>query len=178
MDKKPEKVMKKRCQWVPKGNTLYEKYHDEEWGRPVHDDRVLFEFLILESAQAGLSWETVLKKRSGYQKAFVNFNVERVARFTKRDVAKLMKNAGIIRNRLKIESSISNAKLFIAIQKEYGSFSKYVWFWKGKDAKALSADMQKRGFKFFGPTICSAYMQAIGIINDHTTDCFLFKPHQ
>jgi len=106
--------MKKRCSWVPEGNTLYEKYHDVEWGRPVHDDRVLFEFLILESAQAGLSWETVLKKRSGYQKAFVNFNVERVARFTKRDVAKLMKNAGIIRNRLKIESSISNAKLFMA----------------------------------------------------------------
>ncbi|MDO8566096.1 MAG: DNA-3-methyladenine glycosylase I [Candidatus Moranbacteria bacterium] len=167
--------MKRRCQWVPKGNALYEKYHDEEWGRPIHDDCVLFEFLILESAQAGLSWETVLKKRAAYKKAFANFNVKKVAQFTKHDVKKLMQNAGIIRNRLKIEAAISNAQIFITLQKEYGSFSEYVWSWKDQDAKLLSADMRKRGFRFFGPTICHAYIQAVGIINDHSLDCFLFK---
>lgn len=167
--------MKKRCGWVPEGNVVYEKYHDKEWGRPVHDDHVLFEFLILESAQAGLSWETVLKKRVAYKKAFANFNVKKVARFTQRDTAKLMKNAGIIRNRLKIESAITNAKLFIVLQKEYGSFSKYLWSWKGQDAKMLSADMKKQGFRFFGPTICYAYMQAIGMVNDHSPACFLHK---
>lgn len=166
---------KKRCKWVPKGNVLYEKYHDEEWGVPVHDDRILFEFLILESAQAGLSWETVLRKRLAYKKAFANFNVKKVSRFTKRDIAKLMKNAGIIRNHLKIESAISNAKIFLTLQKEYGSFAKYFWSWKGKDAKKLSADMKKRGFRFFGPTICYAYMQAIGMVNDHTPGCFRYK---
>lgn len=165
----------RRCSWVPEGNTLYEKYHDEEWGVPVHNDHILFEFLILESAQAGLSWETVLKKRSAYKKAFANFNVQKVARFTKRDIAKLMENAGIIRNRLKIESTISNAKVFIDLQKEYGSFSKYLWSWKNKDAKQLSAAMKQRGFRFFGPTICLAYIQAIGLVNDHTPDCFLYK---
>lgn len=167
--------MKKRCGWVPDGNTLYEKYHDEEWGVPVHNDRVLFEFLVLESAQAGLSWETVLKKRSAYKKAFANFNVQKVSQFTKADVAKLMQNAGIIRNHLKIKSAIGNAQIFILLQKEYGSFSKYLWQWNSKNAKALSADMKKRGFKFFGPTICLAYMQAIGMVNDHTPDCFLYE---
>ena len=117
----------------------------------------------------------MLKKRSGYRKAFANFNVKKVARFTKRDVTKLMKNAGIIRNRLKIEAAVSNAQLFILLQKEYGSFSEYVWSWKGQDAKLLSADMRKRGMRFFGTTICSAYMQAIGITNDHSPACFLHK---
>lgn len=167
--------MKKRCGWVPKGNTLYEEYHDEEWGRPVHNDRILFEFLILESAQAGLSWETVLKKRSAYKKAFANFDAKKVARFTKARVTKLMKNSGIIRNRLKIEAAINNAQIFILLQKEYGSFSKYLWSWKDKNAKLLSTDMKKRGFRFFGPTICYAYMQAIGMVNDHTPDCFLYE---
>jgi DNA-3-methyladenine glycosylase I len=169
---------KKRCQWVRAGNTLYEKYHDTEWGRPVHNDRILFEFLILESAQAGLSWETILKKRSAYKKAFANFNVKKVAAFTEASVAELMKNAGIVRNRLKIESAVSNAQIFILLQKEYGSFSEYLWRWTGKDAKALSLDMKKRGFRFFGPTICYAYMQAVGMVNDHTADCFLSKHHK
>lgn len=167
--------MKKRCSWVPEGNLLYKKYHDVEWGRPVHDDCVLFEFLILESAQAGLSWETVLKKRDGYRKAFANFDVKKVARFTQRDIARLMGDTGIIRNRLKITSTITNAQIFLTLQKEYGSFSQYLWSWKGKKAKVLSADMQKRGFRFFGPTICYAYMQAIGMINDHEPHCFRHK---
>ena len=167
--------MKKRCTWVREGNTLYEKYHDEEWGVPVYDDRVLFEFIILESAQAGLSWETVLKKRSAYKKAFANFIVKKVAQYTKHDIALLMKNTDIIRNRLKIESAINNAKAFLVLQKEYGSFSNYLWSWKNKEAKLLSADMKKHDFKFFGPTICHAYMQAIGMINDHDPHCFLYK---
>jgi len=184
---------KKRCPWVPKGNTLYERYHDEEWGGPVHDDRIMFEFLVLESAQAGLSWFTVLKKRDAYKEAFANFNVKKVAAFTQRDVTRLMKNAGIIRNRMKIEAAINNAKRFLEVQKEFGSFSKYIWqFVGGKpivnkrkklsdypaktaQSDALANDLKKRGFKFLGSTICYAHMQAVGMVNDHTVDCFRYR---
>jgi len=182
-----------RCHWVRDGHKLYEQYHDSEWGVPVHDDRVLFEFLILESAQAGLSWETILKKREGYRKAFAQFDPKKVARFTARDITRLMNDAGIVRNRLKITSAISGAKIFLAIQKEYGSFAAYAWQFVGKkpidgkcktmkdvpivipEATAFATDMKQRGFKFFGPTICYAYMQAIGMVNDHTTDCFRYQ---
>lgn len=185
--------MKKRCAWVPKGNTLYEKYHDEEWGVPVHDDRVIFEFLTLEGAQAGLSWETILKKRSGYKKAFCNFNTKKVSKLTKRDVNRLMKDASIVRNRLKIESTISNAKLFLEVQKEFGTFANYIWQFTNnkpiqnkrkrvKDipavtpkAELMSKDLKKRGFKFLGPTICYAHMQATGMVNDHLTDCYRYN---
>ncbi len=181
---------KKRCGWVPKGNALYEKYHDTEWGVPVYDNTKLFEFIVLESAQAGLSWETILKKREGYKKAFKNFDVVKVAKMNEHDVERLMKNEQIIRNRLKIKATISNARAFLKIQKEFGSFSKYMWgFLKNKqivhkiktkkdykvtikEAEALSADMKRRGFKFFGPTIAYAHMQATGSVNDHMEKCF------
>ena len=184
---------KKRCAWVRAGNTLYEIYHDTEWGVPVHDDRILFEFLILESAQAGLSWETILKKRAAYAKAFENFDPNKVAAFTKQDVKRLLQDTGIVRNRLKIESVIKNAQLFLEIQKRYGSFSKYVWsFVKHrpldnrrqalenipavtKEAETLSQALKKQGFKFFGPTIAYAFMQAVGLVNDHTRDCFRYQ---
>ena len=191
----PKKINNKiiRCDWVPKGNTLYEKYHDEEWGVPVFDDQKLFEFIVLESAQAGLSWETILKKREGYKKAFKNFDVNKIAKFNLADVGRLMRDSNIIRNRLKITSTISNAQGFLKIQKEFGSFSKYMWgFLKNKqmahkiktqkdykttikEAEALSADMKKRGFKFFGSTICYAHMQAVGMVNDHMEKCFRYK---
>jgi len=182
----------KRCNWSG-DSELYQKYHDEEWGVPVYDDKILFEFLILEGAQAGLSWITVLKKREDYRKAFSDFDVQKVSRFNARSVERLMNNEGIIRNRLKINSAISNAKLFIEIQKEYGSFSKYIWGFVGdkpiqnnvksmKDIPAttelsdtISKDMKKRGFKFFGSTICYAHMQATGMVNDHSKDCFRYK---
>lgn len=184
---------RKRCPWVPEGDELYEAYHDREWGVPVHDDRVLFEFLLLESAQAGLSWRTILAKRENYRKAFAGFDVVKVSKFTARDVARLMNDAGIVRNRLKIQSAISNARAFLDIQDEFGSFSSYMWSFVGKkpivhslkklkdyptsilEAESFAADMKKRGFKFFGPTICYAYMQAIGMVNDHTVDCFRYK---
>ncbi|MDP2838289.1 MAG: DNA-3-methyladenine glycosylase I [Candidatus Moranbacteria bacterium] len=184
---------KRRCSWVRTGNALYEQYHDHEWGVPVFDDRTLFEFLILESAQAGLSWETILKKRQAYRKAFAGFNVKKVAAFTTHDVTRLMDDAGIVRNRLKITSAISSAKLFIAIQKEYGSFAEYAWQFVGsqpidnkrkslrdvpsvtKAAAAFAQAMKKRGFKFFGPTICYAFMQATGMVNDHVADCFRYQ---
>jgi len=190
-DKEP-----KRCGWVTKGNKLYEKYHDTEWGVPVHNDRKIFEFLILESAQAGLSWLTVLKKRGNYKKAFANFDPKKVAKFNKKDVERLMKDAGIIRNRLKIESAIQNAKLFLSIQKEYGTFSKYIWGFvqnktiqgnrktlkdlpaKTKESEELAKDLRSRGFRFLGPTICYAHMQATGMVNDHTKDCFRWKKVQ
>lgn len=182
-----------RCSWVPKDNELYIKYHDEEWGSPVHDDAIHFEFIILESAQAGLSWLTVLKKRENYRKAFANFNPNKVANFTAKDVEKLMLDSGIIRNRLKIEAAINNAKVFLEIQKEYGSFDSYIWKYVGhkpirkkietiKDIPAktelsdiISKDLKKRGFRFFGTTICYSYLQATGIINDHEVSCFCSK---
>ncbi len=184
-------IKRQRCEWVGTNNDLYEKYHDQEWGRPVRNDRKIFEFIILESAQAGLSWAIILKKRAGYKKAFKNFDTKKVARMTKADVAKLLRNKDIIRNRAKIEAAISNARVFLKIQKEFGTFSKYMWaFVKNKtikhriknlsdypktikEAEALAKDLKKRGFKFFGPVVCYAHMQAVGMANDHMTGCFL-----
>lgn len=178
-----------RCSWCG-SDPLYVKYHDEEWGKPVFDDKILFEFLILESAQAGLSWITILRKRENYRKAFAGFDGQKVARFSELDVERLLQNEGIIRNRLKISSSIKNAKLFLDIQKDYGSFSEFIWgflpdkkpiinYWtdhKSLPARTeisdrISSDMKKRGFKFFGTTICYAFMQATGMINDHIEGC-------
>jgi DNA-3-methyladenine glycosylase I len=175
-----------RCSWAGT-DELYIKYHDEEWGKEVHDDHVLFEFLILESAQAGLSWITILRRRDGYRKAFADFDVHKVAAFTDEDVERLMQDAGIIRNRLKILAAISNAKLFIGIQQEFGSFDQYLYSFMpgGKpiinhvhkipastaESDAISKDMKKRGFKFFGTTICYAHMQATGMVNDHIPEC-------
>ena len=178
-----------RCAWS--GNDpLYQAYHDREWGVPVHDDRRLFEMLILEGAQAGLSWITILRKRENYRKAFDGFDPTKVSRYTKTRVARLMNNKGIVRNRLKIESTILNATAFLAVQEEFGSFDKYVWqFVGGKPlvnhrrslkeipastpaSDALSKDLKQRGFKFVGTTICYAFMQAVGMVNDHATNCF------
>ena len=177
----------KRCAWAR--TPLGIAYHDNEWGVPVHDDRVLFEFLILEGAQAGLSWETILNKRENYRKAFAEFDPNRVARFSRKGVETLMRDEGIVRNRLKIESTITNAKAFLAVQKEFGSFDAYVWrFVGGKplvnartglgdvpartaESDALSKDLLKRGFKFVGSTICYALMQACGLVNDHLVTC-------
>jgi DNA-3-methyladenine glycosylase I len=182
-----------RCQWVIEGNELYEAYHDNEWGVPVHDDKIHFEFLILEGAQAGLSWLTILKRREGYRKAFANFDPAKVAKFDQEKIDSLIVCEDIIRNKLKIVSCVNNAKLFLQIQKEFNSFDKYIWqFVGGKpiknnwksikevpaetaESKALSADLKKRGFKFVGSTIMYAYMQATGLVNDHTTDCFRFN---
>ena len=179
-----------RCSWAR--TPLGIAYHDAEWGVPVHDDRILFEFLTLEGAQAGLSWETILKKRDAYRDAFLDFDPVRVARFTPARVERLLQNAGIVRNRLKIESTVRNAKAFLAVQREFGSFDGYVWgFVKGAprdnrwraleaipartaDSEALSRDLLRRGFKFVGSTICYAFMQAVGLVNDHTTDCFRY----
>jgi len=184
-------AMKKRCTWAGH-DPLYIKYHDEEWAVPVHDDTKLFEFIVLESAQAGLSWITILKKRDGYRKAFNNFDVIKVAKMNKKDVERLMKDDSIVRNRLKIEATIQNAKVFIAIQKEFGSFSDYMWSWVNNQpienyfkesteipsqtelSKKISKDLKKRGMKFFGPTICYAHMQATGLVNDHVADCFRY----
>jgi len=183
--------MLKRCGWVP-DDPLYQKYHDKEWGVPVHDDRLLFEFLILEGAQAGLSWATILKKRDNYRAAFDNFSAEKIANYDDRKYQELLENPGIIRNRLKIQSTIQNAKAFLAVQKEYGSFDPYIWqFVDGKpivnnwktlkelpartaESDAMSKDLKKRGFKFVGSTICYAFMQAVGMVNDHTVDCFRY----
>jgi len=185
--------MKKRCSWVNEKNKLYVDYHDNEWGVPVRDDQTLFEFIVLESAQAGLSWEIILKKREGYRKAFKSFRPHLVAKMTKNDVVRLMRDESIVRNRLKIESTISNAKCFLEIQKEFGSFSKYMWDWtnnkqiQNKWKKVgeipattdlsidISKDLKKRGLKFLGPTIWYAHMQAVGMVNDHTTDCFRYR---
>jgi DNA-3-methyladenine glycosylase I len=185
-------VMKKRCEWC--GNDpLYIKYHDEEWGVPVHDDHKLFEMLILEGAQAGLSWITVLKKRENYRKAFNNFDPEKISKYSDKKIAKLLENPGIIRNRLKVNSTVTNAKTFLAVKKEFGSFDRYIWqfvnhkpivnnFKSMKDLPAktelsdmMSIDLKKRGFKFIGSTICYAFMQAVGMVDDHTTDCFRSK---
>ncbi len=182
-----------RCGWAGT-DELYIKYHDEEWGRLVTDEKTLFEFLVLESAQAGLAWITILRKREGYKKAFHHFDVEQVARMTSEDIEQLMQFDGIIRNRLKIKSTIINAKLFLAIQKEFGSFYNYILsFFPDKkpivnnfkslseipvsspESDAMSKDMKKRGFNYFGTTICYAYLQATGFINDHLTDCICRK---
>ena len=186
------KTQKMRCEWCLK-EPIYICYHDEEWGIPVHDDKKLFEFLVLESFQAGLSWLTVLKKRENFRCAFANFEVKKVAKFNRAKVDTLMKNEGIIRNRLKIEAAINNAKCFIKIQKEFGSFNKYVWGFVGgkplvnrpksiKDlsptspiSDAMSKDMGLRGFKFRGSTICYAFMQAVGLVDDHIMDCWRKK---
>ena len=180
---------KTRCGWCL-GDPIYVTYHDEEWGRPVHDDKVLFEFLVLESFQAGLSWLTILKKRENFRKAFANFDVKKVAKYDEKKYEALMQDAGIIRNQLKIRAAINNAQRFIEIQKEFGSFDKYVWsFVGGKPLRnkvttlrdvpaktaisdAMSKDMGKRGFKFRGTTICYAFMQAVGLVDDHLDTCW------
>lgn len=182
-----------RCGWCGT-DELYVKYHDQEWGRPVTDDKTLFEFLVLESAQAGLSWITILRKREGYRNAFCDFNAELVAQMTEKDVERLMQYDGIVRNRLKIQSAITNARLFLSIQKEFGSFYNYTLSFfpdrkpishtfrslreipvSSPESEAMSKDMKKRGFKFFGATICYAHLQASGFINDHLTDCICRK---
>jgi DNA-3-methyladenine glycosylase I len=178
-----------RCAWCGT-DPLYVKYHDEEWGKPVYDDKILFEFLILEGAQAGLSWITILRRREGYRKAFAGFDVKKVAAFTDEDRERLMNDPGIIRNRLKVNAAIRNAQLFIDIQKEFGSFADYIWGYlpdrkpvrndirsmkdipvRTEISDAISKDMKKRGFKFFGTTICYAHMQATGMVNDHIVGC-------
>ncbi len=181
-----------RCAWVTEYE-IYKKYHDEEWGKPLHDDHKLFEFLVLEGAQAGLSWLTVLKKRENYRKSFDNFDPEKVAKYDEGKVNVLLSNEGIIRNKLKINSAIRNAKVFLEIQNEFGSFDKYIWgFVNGKPVEnkfksiqnvpaktdlsdKISKDLKKRGMNFVGSTIIYAFMQATGMVNDHTSDCFLFK---
>lgn len=181
---------RKRCGWAG-DDPLYCAYHDTEWGVPVHDDQRLFEFLILEGAQAGLSWITVLRKRDNYRKAFSGFDPIKVARFDEARRERLMQNEGIIRNRLKIESTVINAKAFLKVQKEFGSFDAYIWSFVGgkprinrwaslkdvpastAESDAMSKDLKKRGFKFVGTTICYAFMQACGLVNDHVADCFL-----
>ncbi len=187
--------MKTRCVWG-ESHPLYVNYHDTEWGVPVHDDRLLFEFLILEGAQAGLSWLTILKKRDSYRKAFHHFDFERIAKYTKRDIDRLLSDEGIIRNRLKIESAIKNARGTLKIREEHGSLDAFLWryvdgrpiqhAWKSmkevpaqtKESEAMSRDLKKLGFNFVGPTICYAFMQAIGMVNDHTTDCFRYREIQ
>jgi DNA-3-methyladenine glycosylase I len=185
--------MKKRCKWVNIQNELYLHYHDTQWGVPVHDDILLFEMLILEGAQAGLSWETVLKKRDNYRKAFKGFDPQKVAKFTDKYVEELLQNEGIIRNRLKIKSAVANANAFLKIQKEFGSFDLYLWKFvnyipinhqfetfdtmptKDEISDRISKDLKKRGMSFIGSTIIYAFMQAIGMINAHTTDCFRYN---
>jgi DNA-3-methyladenine glycosylase I len=179
-----------RCSWAR--SPLMVGYHDAEWGVPVHDDRIHFEFLTLEGAQAGLSWETILKKRESYRTAFVGFDPARVARFTSARIERLLKDPGIVRNRLKVVSTIQNAKAFQKIQKEFGSFDSYIWSFvdgsprlnhrralrdipsKTPESDAMSRDLLRRGFKFVGSTICYAYMQAVGLVNDHTVDCYRY----
>jgi len=161
-----------RCAWAT--TPLGIAYHDKEWGVPVHDDSRLFECLTLEGAQAGLSWETILQKRENYRKAFARFDPKKVSRFSGKKVLSLMHDAGIVRNRLKIESTVTNAKAFLAVQKEFGSFDAYIW--RFDDAKAMSKDLLKRGFRFVGPTICYAFMQAVGIVDDHAKGCFRRRP--
>ena len=181
-----------RCAWSG-ANPLMIEYHDREWGVPVHDDRRLFEFLILEGAQAGLSWQTVLNKRENYREALSRFDAKKIARYTPEDVARLMANPGIIRNRLKVDAAIRNAQTFLQVQKEFGSFDAYIWQFAGgkpidhklasikgvpartAESDAMSKDLLKRGFKFVGSTICYAFMQAVGMVNDHEVKCFRYK---
>jgi DNA-3-methyladenine glycosylase I len=179
-----------RCAWAKE--PIYIEYHDHEWGVPFHDDRRLFEFLLLEGAQAGLSWITILKKRENYRRAFDNFDPRKVARYDRRKIRQLLADPGIVRNRLKIESAVQNAKAFLAVQKEFGSFDAYVWRFVGgrpirnhrkalkdipartPESDAMSKDLMRRGFRFVGSTICYAFMQAVGLVNDHTMDCFRY----
>jgi DNA-3-methyladenine glycosylase I len=178
----------KRCEWVPEGDPAYCAYHDEEWGVPSHDDRYLFEMLTLEGAQAGLSWSTILRKREGYRKAFASFDAEKVARFTKRDIERLLTDPGIVRNRLKVESTVNNARRVLELE----SLSDYLWGFVGgeplvgrwktlsdipaetEESRAMSKDLKQRGFRFVGPTVCYAFMQAAGLVNDHVVDCFRY----
>jgi DNA-3-methyladenine glycosylase I len=184
--KLPSSMAKQRCEWT-ETNDLFIPYHDKEWGVPVHDDRLLFEFLILEGAQAGLSWLTILKRREGYRVAFDNFNAQKITKYSATKKAQLLKDEKIIRNRLKIDSVVSNAAGFLKIQDEFGSFSKYIWgLSKGKSlnrknaslakkiSQQMSKDLKRRGFNFVGPTICYAFMQATGIMNDHSKRCFRY----
>jgi DNA-3-methyladenine glycosylase I len=161
-----------RCSWCGT-DPLYVKYHDDEWGVPSHDDRHLFEMLNLEGAQAGLSWITILRKRPAYRKAFDRFDAKKIARYDRRKIASLMNNEGIVRNRLKIEATVKNAKAFLAVKKEFGTFDRFIW--QFTDANAMSQALKKRGFTFVGPTICYAFMQATGIVNDHSAGCIARK---
>ena len=162
--------MTNRCAWAK--NELSIPYHDTEWGVPVHDDRLLFEFLVLEGAQAGLSWDTILRKRARYREVFDNFDPALVARYGKRKVNALLCDAGIVRNRLKIAAAIGNAQAFLKVAEEFGSFDAYIW--QFTESGAMSKDLQRRGFRFVGSTICYAFMQAVGLVNDHATDCFRY----
>jgi DNA-3-methyladenine glycosylase I len=184
--------MRRRCAWA-EGDPLSIAYHDQEWGVPVHDDRILFEFLLLEGAQAGLSWSTILRKREHYRRAFSGFDARRVARFDDRRLERLLADPGIVRNRLKVASAVSNARAFLGVQREFGSFDAYLWPFVGGApvrnrwrrvgdvpastcaSDALSRDLKRRGFRFVGATICYAFMQAVGMVNDHTTDCFRYR---
>ncbi len=186
---------KRRCSWTGSNNSLMIEYHDKEWGVPVHDDRTLFEFLILEGAQAGLTWQTVLNKRENYRRAFDGFHADKIACYGKEDVNRLLTDAGIIRNRLKIASTIQNARAFLKIQKEFGTFDVYIWQFVGgkpinhkiktikdiptntKESDVMSKDLIKRGFKFVGSIICYAFMQAVGMVNDHEIKCFRYKEY-
>ncbi len=181
---------KRRCAWVNLNDKLYVDYHDTQWGVPVYDDRLLFEMLILEGAQAGLSWQTILKKRQNYKRAFDNFDVQKVAKYDATKISELLQNSGIVRNKLKINAAVKNAKAFIEIQREFGSFSNYIWAFVGNNpilnhfkdiaeiptktelSDTISKDLKKRGMSFVGSTIIYAYMQAIGMVNDHQIDCF------
>jgi DNA-3-methyladenine glycosylase I len=189
--KKVKKLV--RCPWPAEDDPLYLNYHDKEWGVPLQNDQKIFEFLILEAFQAGLSWSTVLHKRENFRKAFAGFDYNKVARFGPRDIARLLKDAGIIRNRLKVYAAIENAKRFIEVRKEFGSFSRYMWSWVGgkpllhkfkslkdyvpytKEADLWAKDLKKRGFKFLGPTVIYSHMQAVGMVNDHVVGCFRYK---
>jgi DNA-3-methyladenine glycosylase I len=191
---KTAKAAKARCRWVPLDDLDYVQYHDKEWGRPVHDDRLLFEMLILEGAQAGLSWSTILHKRANYQRLFAGFDPKKVARFDAARKAKLLLDPGIVRNRLKVDSTVTNAQAFLEVQREFGSFDKYLWsFVNGRPvinapiaggafatrtelSDRISKDLKKRGFRFVGTTILYAYLQAVGVVNDHSRDCFLYRP--
>jgi DNA-3-methyladenine glycosylase I len=183
----------RRCEWVPAADPAYVAYHDEEWGVPSHDDRHLFEMLVLEGAQAGLSWSTILRKREGYRKAFAGFDAERVARFGARDVDRLLEDPGIVRNRLKVESSVANARAVLAVRDELGSLGSYLWSFVGgrprrnrfralsdippetDQSRAMSTDLKRREFRFVGPTVCYAFMQATGMVLDHVASCFRYK---
>jgi DNA-3-methyladenine glycosylase I len=182
-----------RCAWAPESDPLYIAYHDEEWGVPSHDDRHLYELLVLEGAQAGLSWSTILHKREGYRRAFAGFDLEAVARFKPKDVERLLQDSGIVRNRLKVESAVSNARCVLEVQEAEGSLAAYLWSFVGgkpivgkfrelgdipaetAESQVMSKDLKRRGFRFVGPTSCYAFMQSAGMVNDHVTSCFRFK---
>ena len=189
-----KKPLTRRCEWATNSNSpIMIQYHDEEWGVPVHDDKTLFEFLVLEGAQAGLNWQIVLNKRENYRNAFNAFDPAKIARYKNKEVQRLLHDSGIIRNRLKIEATITNAKQFVEAQKEFGSFDSYLWRFVGgkpishavkslseipsttRESDAMSKELRERGFRFIGPTICDAFMQAVGMVNDHTTKCFRYN---